>query len=159
LPGSRGGVAVRCRRCYAAGGVAAMLRIWALVLSGWIVVGAGFAQTFEEGIAKAQVEIDAKRWSAAFAGLLGLSEVAADDSERTQLAVRLHEVGDGLRKEAAFAAALRAHEAALAMFERVHGDHDHPNVAASLNGVGSCLFDLGQRERALPLLQQAHEMY
>src|SRR5262245_3317181 len=85
--------------CYASGGAAAMPRIWALVLSGWIVVDAGIAQAVAEGIAKAQVEIDAKHWSAALAGLLGLGESAADDSEREQLAATLQHVGDGLFEE------------------------------------------------------------
>src|SRR5262245_37106301 len=74
---SFGAVAAGRVRSYAAGGVAAMLRIWELVLGGWFVVSAGVAQTFTEGIAKAQVEIDAERWSAALAGLLNLREAAA----------------------------------------------------------------------------------
>ncbi|HZN37767.1 MAG TPA: tetratricopeptide repeat protein [Planctomycetota bacterium] len=135
-----------------------MPRICGLVLSGWIVVNASFAQTVAEGMAKAQVEIDARRWSAALGGLLGLREAATDDTEREQLAAKLQEVGNSLSEEAAFDAALRAHEAALAIRKRSHGDRDHPEVARSLNNVAGCLHSLGRAGEALPRFEAALAM-
>src|SRR5262249_3903381 len=128
----------------------AMLRICAFVLSVWIVANLSLAQALAEGIARAQTEIDGKRWSAALAQLLELREASADDAQRELLAAKLQDVGGGLFEAAAFDAALRAHEAALAIRQHVYGERDHPEVATSLNNIATCLRSLGRAREALP---------
>jgi serine/threonine protein kinase len=82
---------------------------------------------------------------------MALSTYSADHSN---LALALSALAELLQLEGKFDEALPKHEAALAIFQQLHGD-DHPYVAGSLNNVGYCLFRLGRPAEALPRVEAA----
>ena len=107
------------------------------------------AQGFLEGLAAADARIDAKRWREALEVLLPLQAQTELDEDFEVLAARLHAVGRAL-VDTDLDAALRAHTAATAMWKRLYGDRDHPDVASSLSNIASCLELLGRAADALP---------
>lgn len=131
----------------------------------WIAVtcvaSVACGQDIAAGLDAARQKAEAKEWGAAFEvliGLVGLPEAAAE-AQCEPLAELFAKVGEGLRGEALFASALRAHEAALAQRKRLHGDRDHPDVAAGLDRVASCLRALGRGDEALPRYEESLAMY
>jgi tetratricopeptide (TPR) repeat protein len=50
------------------------------------------------------------------------------------------------------------HEWALAIFKKIYGEQ-HPNVATSLNNLGSTYFEMGQKDKAGPYFQKAYAIF
>jgi tetratricopeptide (TPR) repeat protein len=123
-------------------------------LGAWLCVfafaGPGTAQGIAPDLAQARAKIDAGEGQPALELLLGLQARATSADEQESLARAFDEVGKGLTDDVALETALRARSAALAMWQRLHGDVDHEQVASSLNDVAMCLQALGRDREALP---------
>lgn len=116
------------------------------------------AQEFFAGMEAAVGKIEAKEWTTALDALLGLREKAHSDADRGELANRLVEVGDALRKASSFHDAMRACDAAMAIRRAVVADKDDSGLASIVTSVAYCHYSLGEVDRALELHQAALAM-
>lgn len=110
------------------------------------------AQTpsFAERIAAVETAAAAMQWASALDALFALREVARTDVELSRLAAWFGQVGLGLETGSDRIQAPRAHEAALELRRRVHGDQDHAEIATALSNLGLCLGRMRRHAEALP---------